>query len=498
MGNRNPWLATDVLTDPRARARELREARARFFGAGTANGVRPLILASWRRSLAAGLRSGDVSPAPAPDDDASARWDAHPLRAGLPFVRDALAAIAEEAQHLTAIADADGRLVWIDGPARLRQAAAELGFVAGAVWSERAAGTNGIGTALAVDHAVQVFAGEHFIDAAQPWTAVAAPVHAPATGAILGAIGLMGRLETVHPHSLALALAAARALEDRLLAAQHERDAGLRERHLDRVVHSAAPRRALVGSDGRVLLAEPRGWLPPAVTVPAGGGDVRLPGDVHAVAESLGPDGAYLLHAGESRPPPTEPVLHLATLGQDQGAARLGREALRLRQRHTELLVLLAHRPDGIGAEELAEAIYGDEGRPSTVRTEMFRLRRLLGRWIINAPYRLTIRVDADFLEVQRRLRAGAVLEAAQAYPAPLLPDSDAPGVAALRDELDDWMRRAVLSDGGVETLWAWLQSASGRADAPAWKRFLATVDFGDPRRSLAACRVAQLRASGL
>ncbi len=175
MGDRNPWLATDVLTDPRARARELREARARFFGAGAANGVRPLILASWRRSLAAGLRSGDARPAPAPDDDASARWDAHPLRAGLPFVRDALAAIAEEAQHLTAIADADGRLVWIDGPARLRQAAAELGFVVGAVWSERAAGTNGIGTALAVDHALQVFAGEHFRYAAQPWTAVAAP-----------------------------------------------------------------------------------------------------------------------------------------------------------------------------------------------------------------------------------------------------------------------------------------------------------------------------------
>lgn len=496
MGTRNPWLATDVLTDPWARARELREDRARFFGAGTANGVRPLILASWRRSLAAGLLPDDGGPAP--EGDASTLWDAHPLRAGLPFVRDALAAIAEEAQHLIAIADADGRLLWIDGPTRIRHTAAAIGFVEGAVWSEGAVGTNGIGTALAVDHALQVFAGEHFREAAQPWTAVAAPVHAPATGALLGAIGLTGRLETAHPHGFALAAAAAQALEGRLLAAQHERDAGLCERHLDRVVRSTAPRRALVGPGGRVLLADPRGWTPAVVAVPAGGGDVRLPGDAHAVAESLGPDGAYLLHAGESRPSPSEPVLRLATLGEDQGAARLGGEPLRLRQRHTELLVLLAHRPDGIGAEELAEAIYGDAGRPSTVRTEMFRLRRVLGRWMINAPYRLTIRVDADFLEVRRHLRAGAVLEAAQAYHAPLLPDSDAPGVAALRDELDDWMRRAVLADGGVETLWAWLQSASGREDVTAWKRFLTTVDFGDPRRSLAACRMAQLRASGL
>jgi len=204
------------------------------------------------------------------------------------------------------------------------------------------------------------------------------------------------------------------------------------------------------------------------------------------------------LHAGESRSPPNGPVLRLATLGRDQGIACLGGEELHLRHRHTEMLVLLAHRPDGMGAEELAEAIYGDAGRPSTIRTEMFRLRRLLGRWMRNAPYRLTIRVDADFLDVQRLLRAGATLEAVQAYHAPLLPDSDAPGVVALRDELDDWMRRAVLADADPETLWAWLQSASGREDLAAWKRFLAAVEFHDPRRALAACRVAQLRANGL
>jgi hypothetical protein len=493
---RNPWLAIDVFTDPKARARELRSDWEEYFSGATDNHPRQPIAASWKRSLAAGLHpAGELRPSVLPEDDASELWDAHPLRAELPSLRDALAGIAEEAQHLIAVADADGRVLWIEGPARVRMAAAaEVGFAEGVSWSEDAAGTNGIGTAIAVDHALQVFASEHFNEVVQRWTCVAAPVHDPVTGAILGVIDLTGRLETVHPHNFALAVAAARAVEAQLLLAQRERDAALCERHLERVVQSVASRRALVGPDGRVLLSEPRGWAPPSVEVPAGGGDVLLPGNVTAVAESLGADGAYLLRERTSRSPPSGPVLHLSTLGRDVGLASLGRRELRLGHRHTEILVLLAHRPEGMGAEELAEAIYGDDGLPATIRAEIFRLRRILGRWMVNAPYRLTIQVDADFLEVQRRLRAGATLEAAQTYRAPLLPGSDAPGVVALRDELDGWMRRAVLADEDAETLWAWLESVSGHDDLAAWKRFLAAVDFSDPRRALAACRLEQLR----
>jgi hypothetical protein len=45
-----------------------------------------------------------------------------------------------------------------------------------------------------------------------------------------------------------------------------------------------------------------------------------------------------------------------------------------------------------------------------------------------------------------------------------------------------------------VEALWAWAGSASGRDDLAAWKRLLANLDYGDPRRSLAASRVGALR----
>ena len=82
------------------------------------------------------------------------------------------------------VSDADGTLLWLEGAPRVRLAAANsMNFAVGALWSEGGAGTNAIGTALAADHAVQVFAAEHFNEVVQAWTCAAAPVHDPDTGA---------------------------------------------------------------------------------------------------------------------------------------------------------------------------------------------------------------------------------------------------------------------------------------------------------------------------
>jgi hypothetical protein len=408
-----------------------------------------------------------------------------------------LAEIAQEAQHLIVVTDERGRLMWIEGDPRLRtRAAEEMSFAEGALWSEEAVGTNAVGTAVAVDHAVQVFAAEHFNEIVQGWTCAAAPVHDPASGRLLGVIDLTGRLGTVHPHSLGLALATAKAIEAQLVAEQLERDDTFRARHLERIVGSSAPQSALVGPDGRILLAQPHGWAPPVVEVPAGGGELSLPGEVRAVAESLGPDGSFLLRTEGSHSTPRALTLRLTTLGRDRALVLLSGREVRFSQRHSEILVLLTFHRLGMTAEQLALALYGDAGRPQTVRTEMFRLRKLLGPGIATEPYRLTLRVEADFLTVEQHLRAGRPRDAAQHYSAPLLLRSEAPGIVDVREELDGWVRRAVMSCNDREALWAWLQSSSGRDDLFGWKRFLSDLGFDDPRRALAASRLGQLRDS--
>ena len=495
----NPWLAIDAATPPRRRARELKQLWERFLGDGRVDKVRTPIADSWRRSHAAGVDPSPDHRAPvlADEDETSARWDVHPLAAALPVIEDSLTAIADESAHLIVVSDADGLLLWIGGNAQVRMAAADsMNFTEGALWSENGAGTNAIGTALAADHAVQVFAAEHFNEIVQAWTCAAAPVHDPDTGQLLGIVDLTGKMTTVHPHSLALANTTARAVESQLRWAMHEQDDRLLARYHERI--AVADRRALVTPSGRVLTDRPEGWLQgQRLELPAGGGELVLDSGKRAFAEPLGHDEAFIVRAlaakGAAR---RRQLLKLGLLGRDRADAELGGRPIHLSRRHSEVLALLSMRPGGMTGEELTADLYGDRGTPSTTRVEVHRLRKLMGGWIDTDPYRLSQDVESDVARVQGLLDRGAIREAVDHYEGLLLPHSEAPGVVRERDALDGWLRQAVMTADDDEALWAWVQSASGGEDLPAWSRLLVHLDFRDPRRSLAAARVSSLRAA--
>jgi hypothetical protein len=97
---------------------------------------------------------------------------------------------------------------------------------------------------------------------------------------------------------------------------------------------------------------------------------------------------------------------------------------------------------------------------------------------------------------VRTLLLRGAIRDAAELYAGPLLPQSDAPGVERERDELEGWMRHAVMTADDRDVLWTWLQTPSGHDDAAGWKLLLGALDFRDPRRSQAAAQVGRLRAA--
>jgi hypothetical protein len=495
----NPWLAIDAATSPRLHARELRQAWEKFVSDGAVTSVRGPIADSWQRSSAAGVDpSGErLAPVLADEDETEARWVVHPLRAAMPLIRECLAPIADETAHLIVVSDAAGMLLWISGNARIRLDAADsMNFTEGALWSEGGAGTNAIGTALAADHAVQVFAAEHFNEVVQRWTCSAAPVHDPDSGELLGVIDITGLMRAQHPHTLAIALMTAHAVESDLRIAMHDRDARLRAHYRDQV--DTTGRCALVTPTGRVLSAQPEDWLGRGrLALPAGGGELALASGGSAFAEPLGHDDAFLVHApGKDVRARRRPLLRLRLLGRDRAQVEIDERPVALGRRHAEILALLCERPDGMTSEGLAAELYGDKGHPSSVRVEMHRLRKLLGGCIETEPYRLAIDVESDVARVRGLLDRGAVREAAEHYAAPLLPRSDAPGVVRARDELETWLRQAVMTSDDSDALWAWLQTTSGRDDLAAWKRLLAHLDFRDPRRSLAATQVRSLRAS--
>jgi hypothetical protein len=503
----NPWLAIDVATAPAQRAREVRVAWERFVSGAwerisdTRQGpsVREPIEASWRRSAAAGVDPSGlrVAPVVADADETTARWEVHPLAEMAPLIRSCLAASADESRHLIVVSDANGVLLWVEGNARIRLHAADsMNFAEGTLWSEGGAGTNAIGTALAAEHAVQVFASEHFNEVVQQWTCAAAPVHDPDTGQVIGVIDLTGEMATVHPHSMAVATATATAVEAQLRCQMLDRDGHLVARFGGRLVDGAEPR-ALVTSTGRVVASQPPGWLPvERLKLPAGGGQLPL-GDEHAlIAEALGCEEAYLVRAVPTATPrsPGGKALGLQLLGRDRGEAELGGKRMALRLRHSEIVTLLCSNPDGLTSEELSAGVYGHPAQAGSIRVEISRLRKLLGDCIESERYQFKCAVNSDVATVCGLLHRGEVREAAARYAGPLLPRSDAPGVVAEREALEHWMRQSVMSAGDQEALWAWLQTPSGGGDLAAWQRLLANLPFADPRRSLAASRVGQLR----
>jgi hypothetical protein len=192
-------------------------------------------------------------------------------------------------------------------------------------------------------------------------------------------------------------------------------------------------------------------------------------------------------------PTPSRPMLEV--LGREAGRLHVAGRTIQLSRRHTEIVVLLAANAHGMTTEQLAVALHGEAGRPASVRVELCRLRKIAPQ-ILSERNRVMLEMEADFLIVQRLLRAGRPLEAAQRYTAALLPGSEAPGIVDARDELDAWMRSAVMTSDDPAALWAWLESGSGWDDALAWKRFLADLDFADPRRPLAVSRLARLRTA--
>jgi hypothetical protein len=202
---------------------------------------------------------------------------------------------------------------------------------------------------------------------------------------------------------------------------------------------------------------------------------------------------ARLREGRESEIPPASfvPRLHLRLLGPGADA-RLGAARPERALRSLELLAVLAMHREGLTAEQLALALYGERGKTVTVRVQVHRVRTHLGRRALQTqPYRLADSFDADSLEVARLVATGHPDEALGAYLGPLLPGSDAPAIVEARGLLDESLRRSILTTADPELLSRWLVHPSGADDLVAARTLVAVLPVGDPRRGAASASAA-------
>ncbi|MYX97300.1 GAF domain-containing protein [Streptomyces sp. SID486] len=426
MGNPPMNVARLAAVDAAQAARMLTEIReATLAGQRARIAPRPVIEQSWGRMLRNGVdperdrRSGLLS-----FDEVHRRREESPLRHVLPVLREGLLSVADVAQHIMLVADADGRVLWREGAPTVLRRADGLGCELGADWREDVVGTNGVGTVAVVRRPVQVFAAEHFARSQTSWTCSGAPISDPRDGRLLGVVDVSGPLETMHPATLAWVDSVAKLAEARL-----------RELHLaslERLRAVAAP--VLARLKGQAVAVDRDGWSA-AVTGMPYVRRVALPKSLqpgHRWLPSLGScaveplAGGWLLRV-EDEPlatPTRRILLDVSRPGRCAVTvtASTGSWSRELSPRHAELLFLLAEDPAGHGAAGLAEDLFDDPSRTVTVRAEMSRIRRYLGELLQHRPYRFRADTEVEVVLPDD--------------PRDLLPQSTAPAVIRKRNAM--------------------------------------------------------------
>jgi hypothetical protein len=493
----NPWLAVRPVGDRLEQARALRHLYEAFQSGKDVGGrVRAVVTRSWARSADAGVNpAGHLARIVMDDREIEERWSRHPLYPVLPMLRDLLSGATSESSHMLVISDAKGVLMWIEGHHRVIEATHDMHFVSGADWSEAGAGTNALGTAIAVDHPVQIFSAEHFNRIVHPWQCSGAPIHDPATGEIIGVVDLTGHLRTAHPHTLALVTAAAGMAEAYLRHDQLRADETLRAAYLERIAGVTQPT-ALVRPSGHVITAVPHGWTGAGVGAVQPGGVLTLADGTTADVEALsGLDGYVVWRrpTGDARPQSPAGV-RLELLGKRLRIV-LASGPLELSARHAEILAVLMLVGRGLTAEELTLAVYGEAGKPVTLRAELSRLRRDLGDLLGARPYSLAAPVTSDLHDVERLLADGRLADALGGIGERLLPRSSAPHIVEARERLELGLRAAIIATDDCDLLAEWCRSPPGQEDEAAVRLLLAKLAPGDPRIPAACAQLARLAA---
>ena len=303
----SPWVAVEAGTDLLARAREIQRSWDRLLGEGALGpelppqataGMRPMIVDSWRRVLATGLEPIDVLPSIEADpSETRERWLEHPLGLLRHVLVEPLQMLAVESNSLVQVTDPSGLTLYLGGPEWLKARAAEMNLVEGARCSETVNGTNGVGTALATDQPVQVFAFEHFSHHHREWVCSGAPIHDRVSGRLVGVIDLSSPWRIAHPRSLELVTSAARTTEQCLLEGRRDQDARLRRRYGDLMTKTSD---LLVNREGYLLIGDDSAH-PKPLDIPENGGEIAMDDGSLAVAEPLGRGEAYLVRRSGPR-----------------------------------------------------------------------------------------------------------------------------------------------------------------------------------------------------
>ena len=152
------------------------------------------------------------------------------------------------------LVDANGVIVHQVSSVPFGEAVAADGLRPGAVWSEREAGTNGMGTCLTERECLAIYQHEHFYPRYTSLTCSAAPIF-DERGAIVGVLDVTSRSRMLQQHSLVLVGMSRQMIENRLIDSRYRRANTVHFHSRPEFVGTLHAGKLAVDDDGIVLAA---------------------------------------------------------------------------------------------------------------------------------------------------------------------------------------------------------------------------------------------------
>ena len=180
--------------------------------------VHPAVARSWQKCRQHGLDpNSGIGRQVSPEVFESIREANRSLvSVALPIMRSVFDIVADS-HFLLVLTDSAGYLLETIGDVAIAEAAKDLRFEQGSLWSDLQVGTNALSVALDYDLAIQLIGPEHYCVSHQGWVCSAAPIHG-LTGEVIGCLNLSGNYEQAHPHTLGVVKAAAFGIEQQLFS----------------------------------------------------------------------------------------------------------------------------------------------------------------------------------------------------------------------------------------------------------------------------------------
>jgi sigma-54 dependent transcriptional regulator, acetoin dehydrogenase operon transcriptional activator AcoR len=159
-----------------------------------------------------------------------------------------------DVESAVVLTDTEGVIMHMVSSPQFASEVQPLGLQVGGIWSEKAAGTNGMGTCLAAASPVWVHREEHFFPHLAQLTCSAVPVYDPA-GEITAVLDVSSRSSLMQQHLLAMLGMTARMIENRLIDRRFSKAYPLHFHSRPEFVFTLHEGKLAVDAEGHVLAA---------------------------------------------------------------------------------------------------------------------------------------------------------------------------------------------------------------------------------------------------